>query len=124
MRTTIALVIEPTGRCRLVDLLWDEDSGALEQRRELVGGGIEGFMLGGSPGAMYYLNGDSKFTIGPPGFNKVATDVARSRLDPRDWICGPALVVGMGAYGHDSDVPQWVIDKVKSSPDCDWQEHP
>lgn len=126
-RTVTALVIEPSmgesgQRCRLVQLPTDGD--ALPTLQKIVGGYIESFSFG-KPGESnwdchLWINEEGKYTLGENYYNGLATDLVRHLLLPRDWICGTVIVAADDGHGNDADVPDWVVDKIRSWPDCRW----
>lgn len=123
--TLNALVIEPNGRSYVKEIPRSGQPGSLEARQEVVGGYIEAFPVettDGKKSACMYLNEEGKYTIGPDGYNGLATDLVRHLLQFGDWICGTVVIVGNGQMGHDADVPEWVVKKVKAFPDCRWSD--
>lgn len=118
-----ALVIQPNGDCYLEELPQTGDR-TLEVRQAIVGGFIEPLGFNRAPGKPYdatlWLNENGKFEYGPDGYNGLATDLVRHVLFPRDYITGPVYVTGDDGSPDDADVPEWVVAKVATYPDCRW----
>lgn len=97
VKTIVAVVVEPDGTARRVEI---QDT--LDALQAVVGGDIEGIFM---PFYTVYVNGEGMI------LNLPANPWIQGFLDWGYPICGTALIVGPPDHnGDDTDVPEFVFN--------------